>query len=502
MTWRIARKELLGNLITMRFSVGTALFLALVVLFTSVLISDYRQKLERYNGMMTKNSEELRQLMTYQNLRPTVYKPPEVLSVFSRGVEDNIAKEVQISIASVPVPKGAYTAKNPLLSVFPVLDIVLIFKLVISILILLFVYDAISGEKEDRTLALMLSNDVPRHQVLLGKFIGGMITISIPITIGFIAASLILSVSPTVNLAASEWLRIVLMYLVSLIMAGALCCLGLFFSSITRQASETLIFLFFLWVLFVLVVPNSSSFMAAKISPVKSRREIDSQITEFHRELGNKVRDFYRQYPRTDYYYVQSDATEPGGYYHWYASKSQVRLEQGLYAFSEPLQIDYADRAWQLEKSYLESLKKQKKLASTLSLISPLSVYEILVSALAKSDAASFERFYEQAVEYRRQLIDYLYDKKAFSSIRYFATVKEEHLFDVKNIEEYSALRKKYENVKAKHLNLDDLPRFSFKPESPADTLKRILPGFGLLCFIGVLFFICAFVAFLKYDVR
>jgi len=99
-------------------------------------------------------------------------------------------------------------------------------------------------------------------------------------------------------------------------------------------------------------------------------------------------------------------------------------------------------------------------------------------------------------------LIDYLYDKKAFSSIRYFATVKEEHLFDVKNIEEYDVLRKKYENVKAEHLNLDDLPRFSFKPESPADTAKRILPGVGLLFFTGVLFFICTFVAFLKYDVR
>lgn len=502
MIWRIARKELLGNLITLRFSVGTALFLALVVLFTSVLIGEYRQKLERYNGQVARNSEELRQLMTFRNLKPTVYKPPEVLSVFSKGLEDNIADEVQISINAVPVPKGAYTAKNPLLSVFPVLDIVLIFKLVISILILLFVYDAISGEKEDKTLALMLANLIPRHQVLLGKFLGGMITIAIPITIGFLAAGLILSVSPTVNLTASEWVRIISMYFISLVMVGVLCCMGLFLSSITKQASQTLISLFFLWVLLVIVAPNSNTYLAARINPVESRREIDSQLTEFRGELRNKVRDFYRQYPRTDYYYVQSDATEPGGYYHWYASKSQVRLEQELYAFSEPLQIDYADRAWQLEKSYLESLKKQKKLASTLSLISPLSVYEILVSALARSDAASFERFYEQAVEYRRQLIDYLYDKKAFSSIRYFATVKEEHLFDVKNIEEYSALRKKYENVKAEHLNLDDLPRFSFKPESPADTLKKILPGFGLLCFIGVLFFICAFVAFLKYDVR
>jgi len=502
MTWHLARKELLANLITMRFSIGTALFLALVVLFTSVLIGDYRQKLERYDELVAKNSERLRNQMSYQNLKPDIYKPPEVLSVFSKGVEDNVAKSAQISIDTVPVPSGAYTAKNPLLSVFPVLDFVLIFKLVISILIFLFVYDSISGEKEDRTLALMLSNGIPRYQVLTGKFIGGMITISIPITIGFLAAGLILSVSPIVALTASEWLRIVLMYIVSLIMVAALCSIGLFFSSITRQATSTLTFLFFVWILFVLVVPNSSTYLAARITPVESRRGIDSRTAEFQRELRKKYYEFMRQNSYSDYYYVQSDETEPGGSYHWYATKCQVRLEQQLYAFITPLRMDYADKTWLLEKSSFESLKQQKNLSDMLSLTSPLSVYEILISGLSRSDAASLERFYDQAAEYRRQFIGYLYDKKAFSSIRYFATVKEEDLFDVKNNEEYSLLRKKYEDQKALPLNLEDLPRFRYQPESLADTVKRILPGVGLLFFTGVLFFICTFVAFIKYDVR
>jgi len=58
MVWRIAKKEVLANLITLRFSVGTILFLTLVVLFTSVLIDDYRQKLENYNALVSKNNDE------------------------------------------------------------------------------------------------------------------------------------------------------------------------------------------------------------------------------------------------------------------------------------------------------------------------------------------------------------------------------------------------------------------------------------------------------------
>jgi hypothetical protein len=134
MIWKIAKKELLLNLLTLRFAVGTILFLALAVLFTSVLLSDYRQKQEGYNKRVSMNNDELRQLMTYQNLKPTIYKPPELLALFSKGVEENMGNSARVSIGEVPMPTSAAATKNPLLSVFPLLDVVLIFKLVISVL--------------------------------------------------------------------------------------------------------------------------------------------------------------------------------------------------------------------------------------------------------------------------------------------------------------------------------------------------------------------------------
>ena len=503
MIWRIARKEVLSNIITLRFTVGTVLFLALVVTFTTVLISDYRQKIESYNELVSRNSSELRQLMTYRNLKPTVYKPPEVLVVFSKGVEENMGNSVQISIGEVPISKSAAGAKNPLLSIFPVLDIVLIFKLVISVLTLLLAYDAISGEKEDKTLGLMLSNNIPRHQVLFGKFIGGMITISVPIAIGFLVGGIILTVSPMISLSLSDWLRIVLMFFVSLIMVGVLFSLGLFFSSMTKRASDSLMLLLFMWVLFVLIIPNVSTYLADQMKPIESREKIDSQVQEMWREFNKEVRDFDIKISKTGTeYQVESDANEPWGWYHKFATKVLIRQEQELNAFSEPHRIECADKAWQAERGYLESLNQQKNFADMLSRFSPISLYEILISGLSRSDVASFEGFFEQTREYRKQIINYLYSKNAFSAIRYTATIKEEHLFDVSSMEEYGVLREKYDREEPSPLNIEDIPQFLYQPESVSATVKRILPDMALLCIIGILFFLCGFVAFLKYDVR
>jgi ABC-type transport system involved in multi-copper enzyme maturation permease subunit len=500
MIWNIAKKELLSNLMTLRFFVGTVLFLVMSVLFTCVLLSDYRVKLESYNGYVSRNNDELKKLMTYQNLKPTIYKPPEILSIFSKGVEENTGNSAQISIGEVPETTSTAASKNPLLSVFPVLDVTLVFKLVISVLALLLAYDSISGEREDGTLKLMLANGIPRHKVLLGKLVGGMITLAIPIAVGFLMISLILEFSPTVEMTGDDWIRVALMFVFSLIMVSLLFNLGLLLSSVTKHASDTLMFLLFIWVLFLLVIPNGSAYLAERIRPIESREKVDSQVQEIRGRFEKELDSKRKPWPQGNG--VQSDAGEPWGWYHRFATKNLIRYKQELNALSEPLRISYADDAWQANKAYLESMKRQKDLADLTSKFSPISLYEDLVTSLSRTDVPGSKRFANQAREYRQQIIDYLYNKKAFSSLRYFTTVKEEYLFDISNMDEYGLLRKKYDSVDPKPLDVSDVPQFRYRPERITDTMDRILPNVLILCFISVILFMCAFVSFLRYDVK
>ncbi len=73
--------------------------------------------------------------------------------------------------------------KNSMLQSFTALDWSFIISVVISFVVILFTFDAISGERERGTLALMLSNSVPRGVILLSKFLGAFIAIVIPMLI-------------------------------------------------------------------------------------------------------------------------------------------------------------------------------------------------------------------------------------------------------------------------------------------------------------------------------
>ena len=51
---------------------------------------------------------------------------------------------------------------------------------VLSLIALLFTFDSVAGEREHGTLRLMLANPIPRHTVLIGKFLGAFISVNIP----------------------------------------------------------------------------------------------------------------------------------------------------------------------------------------------------------------------------------------------------------------------------------------------------------------------------------
>ena len=60
---------------------------------------------------------------------------------------------------------------------FLTVDVVFIFKIVLSALAILFAYNTISGEREDGTLKLVLSNAIPRDTIVLGKYLVDVVAV-------------------------------------------------------------------------------------------------------------------------------------------------------------------------------------------------------------------------------------------------------------------------------------------------------------------------------------
>ena len=82
-----------------------------------------------------------------------------------------------------------------------------IVRIVLSLVAVLLTYDAISGEREQGTLKLILSNGVPRSTILLSKCIGGYVTLILPFLVPVLIALLILTMSESISFTGEDWSR-------------------------------------------------------------------------------------------------------------------------------------------------------------------------------------------------------------------------------------------------------------------------------------------------------
>ena len=512
MIWKIAKKEFLLNLMTFKFAVGTIVCVVLIAVFMPILAKDYQQRLRAYDTSVAANEAELSKVRVYKNITPTVYRRPSVLSVFSEGLEKQLGKSAKVELGSVSEIGADSAGGNPFLSIFTTLDVMLILKVVMSVLALLVAYDAISGEREQGTLKLMLSGKIARHQVLLGKLLAGLLTLTIPVTTAFILGLLILQLFPMVSLAGADWIRIGLMYLASLIFISAMYNIGLLFSCLMRRSSISLVLGLFIWVVFAVVIPNGSVYLAKYLRPAKAREKMTAEVRALMQERDNKIDDLTKTLKAGG-----ELAGAPGAFgkhFIFIYAKDFIDDNQKKYTLSEPVRIRYAGQIFEVQQQYLSGLMKQKYLARTIAQVSPITVYESLMSALSGTDLGSYEHFRNRVKLHTNEVIEYIRSKTDnFSLPSYFTTSKEgdgsELINEMRRIEKTHPENmaeefkkwcdRKHEQIPS--LDLQDVPRFTCVPESVARAFRRTIPHMTLLILINALFFTSSFVAFQKYNV-
>ena len=136
-----------------------------------------------------------------------VAKPPEPLSVICLGMERQLGSTVKVSYEDVPTEAKVLGGGNPLLTVFSAVDAVRMVQIAFSLFVISIAYDVICGERESGTLALVASNPVSKYHILIGKYLGGMVSLLVPLAVGWIAAALLINVNPMIEFHIAEWSR-------------------------------------------------------------------------------------------------------------------------------------------------------------------------------------------------------------------------------------------------------------------------------------------------------
>ena len=508
MMMTLIRRELLDNLMTFRFAAAVFITLLLVVANTIVLLKDYEQRLTAYNTAAQESHQELRKEKIYSGYAGelVVHRPPNPLSIFNLGLDKQVGNEIVVYHAFVPTiwDSEKHGADNPFLNLFTSIDIALVFQGVLSLLALIFAYDALAGERERGTLRLVLTHPIRRGYILFAKYISAMLCLLVPLLMSLLLSIILLTTSTTISLNADEFLRIGGIILTSLLYLSLFYLIGLCISAMTRRTSTALMLSMFAWGFLVLVYPNLILTAVDILPQPETQTSAYNQIKQMWEELDRENKQFLRndavlgpisrggeiwgfRLKGGEYSFLR-DEDNPSILLYFYQSgfyagkikaesEPQVPLVRNYYGFHNREIVGTVNRTWLVREPALEAIYIQPaNLGRMLLKFSPVGLYDEATEAWAGTDLEGIQDFFSAVRRYRRAVIDYFYDKKIFESRQWFAA------------DEGTA-------------DWDALPRFSFQRSGIDINAKRALPDLFLLLAINLILFAIIFLIFIKSEV-
>ena len=505
----LIRRELLDNLMTFRFAAAMFITLLLVIANTAVLIKDYERRLASYNTAVKTHRQQLRETKTYSAGKIVVDKPPNPLSIFNVGLDKRLGNQIEVSYTFVPAlwDAGMSGSDNPFLNIFNSIDIVFIFEVVLSLMALIFAYDALAGERERGTLRLVLTQSVSRGHILLAKYIGAMLCLLIPLLLSLLLALVLLTTTTFFSLGTPDILRIGGIVLASIAYLSVFYLIGLLISAMTQRTGTALMLSMFVWGFLVLVYPNMILAMTHSSEHLKPRAESAlNQMKQIWDEFDRERKHFLANDPvpgedlyslifnniewtfGDDCYDSQYFEEDESTFLYYYQvemymesfekeSEPNVSYVQDYFRFLCPRTINTAGRTWLVRKPALEDRFIQPATADRLLLkLSPTGLYDAATQAWAGTDLPGVQDFFDAARQYRQTVIDYFIDNKAFEVRQWFTADK-------------------------KPVDWRTLPQFSFQRSDIATNARRAFPDLCLLLISNLALFMAIFLIFQKSEV-
>lgn len=349
---------------------------------------------------------------------------------------------------------------NPLIVQTDTLSWAFIISMFLSFLTLLFAFDAISGEKEEHTLALVFSNPVPRRVFLLSKLASIVTVVTLMAVVGMILSILILLVSGKAQLDATFLIEIVGFLVVCILLITVFAVFGLLASAVTTHSNVSLLISLCFWLFAAVIIPNTAVFWANKLFPIPTSDEVSRAHLQKHEDINNNA-------PAGSW---SSSTNDPFFYRHELRANLQMKLMQ----CREQHYDDYYNRMFrQFEKTRL------------FTLLSPIAQYDYINEAFLGGGYLRFRTNWDNLHTFQNQYFQWFKDIDAKDD-------KSPHWYNP--YEDYSTSRQP--------VSPDIVPRYSEQYASFTERLQFI-GGYliAMICTIALLFSICFF-KFVKYDVR
>ena len=473
----IVIKEINNNLHNLRFTIGSLLILIASVLAVVIMSLNYQEELTDYHQSLKYQDEAIEKYAHLNRIWSFVQPiiPPSDFHPIIQNKENDKADTM--------------FEDNGISNLISPFDLITITGILLSLLAILFSYDSISGEREDGTLKLLLSNHLPRPLLLTGKWIGGTITIWAPYLIMLVIVAIILLINPNLQWDQSHWISFLLIGVAGLIYLSLFFLVGMLCSIVSHNSGTSILISLFLWIVIVLVIPNTSPFLAAQWVEVPSVFKIEKEtrrITGIERDnlIQHNSKEVISRYKER---YGQS--IEP-------LLQASSEEQKRIISRSPELEKIYRELKSELDnvvlvansqqdkvaaamKGHLEQQSsKQTELSAQIASLSPYASFLFITSNLAGNGVKYMDNIDHQTDAYTNLLSDYLQKKK--EEVQKLDATFNENTF----------------------IDLRDRPRFSYQIEPLRSRIENTLGYWIILIVFNGMLLMASFMAFNKYDIR
>jgi ABC-2 type transport system permease protein len=366
--------------------------------------------------------------------------------------------------------------QNPVIPLFPQVDFVFGVGIVMSLLALAFGYDAVAGERESGVLKVLMSYSVPRDLVLLGKWLGGYLALVAPFLVAFLASLVLMVLFPEVQPTLDTTLGVLALLVLALLYLAAVYSLGLFVSCRVGLSSTAITVLLLVWVVLILALPNMAPYVAERIAPIPSRESVERERAEVQQAMQKRMMELWQQ-----------EMQRTGG-------RGGFSMNDTLRARFEAMQKEMEAALQKVEDSYATKLAGQSRWAGAVARLSPLASFELTAFDLAGAGVDQERRFVESLKTYGKTWQDYSTQKQ--EAFRRYMEQKQKESKDGMvsfNMEEMNQFNR---------LDLSDYPRYGFGYMPFGDRLGLAWGDLLLLLVWNVVFFMLAYLSFVRQDVQ
>ncbi len=467
----IIEKELKDIISSTKFAVTFGVCSFLIMLSFYVGGRNYQIGREQYDAAKRENFRKMEGVTDWRDVREhRIFLPPQPMASLVMGVSNDIGRNVEVRGRGELNAEDSRYGEDPIYAVFRFLDLDFIFQIILSLFAILFAYDAINGEKERGTLRLTFANAVPRGTYILGKMAGSFLALAVPLLIPMLVGCLIL-MAMNIPMHGDDWTRLALIIVCGYLYFGAFLALSLFVSARTERSANSFLMLLIAWILSVMIVPRTAVLLAGRAVDVPSVDELASKKSRYAASLWQEDRKKMSEFKAPEGTKMQDMMQE----FQKFMAKIGDERDAKMTELSSRLNEERANRQ-----------RLQERLAFGLARLSPSATFSLAGATIAGTGTQLKQEYKSSGEQYQKVFGEFMKGKTGMNPgggmvFRITTDTDQE---------------------KKTPINVSEIPEYQFRPQPVSASLAAIAIDFGILALFNFIFFVGAFVSFVRYDVR